>query len=172
MVKRLSAMRATRGSIPGGDASPGGDDPLEKEMAIHSSIFVWRIPWTQEPGRLQSMGSQSRRHLSDFTFFSLLFFSKHPSTAKPLERHALPFRHKKWGLIQAQAHLWRHEWGLTQAHAHLWSPERAPLGHAHLRARPERERLLGTRRHSASPPSGLRSRPKRPSLSGSLQATG
>ena len=99
------------GSIPGGDASPGGDDPLEKEMAIHSSILVWRIPWTQEPGRLQSMGSQSRRHLSDFTFFSLLFFSKHPSTAKSLERHALPFRHKKWGLIQAQAHLWRHEWG-------------------------------------------------------------
>ena len=36
----------------------GQEDPLEKEMAIHSSILAWRIPWTEEPGRLQSMGSQ------------------------------------------------------------------------------------------------------------------
>ena len=36
----------------------GGEDPLEKETATHSSIFAWRIPWTEEPGRLQSMGSQ------------------------------------------------------------------------------------------------------------------
>ena len=43
------------------------EDPLEKEMATHSSILVWRIPWTEEPGRLQSMGSQSRTRLSDFT---------------------------------------------------------------------------------------------------------
>ena len=35
----------------------GGEDPLEKEMAPHSSILAWRIPWTEEPGRLQSMGS-------------------------------------------------------------------------------------------------------------------
>ena len=34
------------------------DDPQEKGMATHSSIFAWRIPWTEEPGRLQSMGSQ------------------------------------------------------------------------------------------------------------------
>ena len=34
------------------------EDPLEKEMAAHSSILTWRIPWTEEPGRLQSMGSQ------------------------------------------------------------------------------------------------------------------
>ena len=37
---------------------PGGEDPLEKEMAIHSSILAWEIPWTEEPGRLQSMVSQ------------------------------------------------------------------------------------------------------------------
>ena len=36
----------------------GGEDPLEKEMATHSSILAWRIPWTEEPGRLLSMGSQ------------------------------------------------------------------------------------------------------------------
>ena len=36
--------------------SLGGEDPLEEEMATHSSILTWRIPWTEEPGRLQSMG--------------------------------------------------------------------------------------------------------------------
>ena len=38
--------------------SLGGDDPLEKGIATHSSILAWRIPWTEEPGRLSSMGSQ------------------------------------------------------------------------------------------------------------------
>ena len=38
--------------------SLGQEDPLEEEMATHSSIFAWEIPWTEEPGRLQSMGSQ------------------------------------------------------------------------------------------------------------------
>ena len=38
--------------------SLGREDPLEKGTATHSSILVWRIPWTEEPGRLQSMGSQ------------------------------------------------------------------------------------------------------------------
>ena len=36
----------------------GQEDPLEKEMTIHSSILAWKIPWTEEPSRLQSMGSQ------------------------------------------------------------------------------------------------------------------
>ena len=39
-------------------SSLGQEDPLEKEMATHSSILAWEIPWTEEPGRLQSMGSQ------------------------------------------------------------------------------------------------------------------
>ena len=42
--------------------SPGWEDPWEKEMAAHSSILAWRIPWTEEPGRLQSMGSQRVRY--------------------------------------------------------------------------------------------------------------
>ena len=41
---------------------------LEKEMATHSSILAWKIPWMEEPGRLQSMGSQSQTQLKDFTF--------------------------------------------------------------------------------------------------------
>ena len=54
--------------------SLGQEDQLEKEMAIHSSTIAWKISWTEEPGRLQSMGSQSRRWLSDFT--SLTLFCK------------------------------------------------------------------------------------------------
>ena len=42
--------------------SLGQEDPLEKEMEIHSSIFAWRIPWTKEPGGLQSVGLQRVRH--------------------------------------------------------------------------------------------------------------
>ena len=45
--------------------SLGWEDPLEKEMATHSSILAWEIPWTEEPGRLQSMGLQSQTQLSD-----------------------------------------------------------------------------------------------------------
>ena len=46
--------------------SLGQEDPLEKEMATHSSILAWRIPWMEEPAGLQSTGSQSRTRLSDF----------------------------------------------------------------------------------------------------------
>ena len=42
--------------------SLGREDPLEKEMATDSSILAWKIPWTEEPGRLQSMGLQRVRH--------------------------------------------------------------------------------------------------------------
>ena len=49
--------------------SLGWEDPLEKEMAIHSSTIAWKIPWMEEPGRLQSMVSLRVGHdLSDFTF--------------------------------------------------------------------------------------------------------
>ena len=52
MVKRLSTMRETWVQ------SLGWGNPLEKEMAIHSRTIAWKIPWTEEPGRLQSMESQ------------------------------------------------------------------------------------------------------------------
>ena len=55
-VKRLSTVQETW--VP----SLGQEDPLEKEMAIHSSTTAWKIPWTEEPGRLQSMGSQRVGH--------------------------------------------------------------------------------------------------------------
>ena len=52
LVKNLPAMQETWVHFL------GREDPLEKEMATHSSILAWRMPWTEEPGRLQSMGSQ------------------------------------------------------------------------------------------------------------------
>ena len=48
--------------------SLGWEDPLEKEMATHSSIFAWMIPWTEEPGRLQSIGSQSQDPTKQLNF--------------------------------------------------------------------------------------------------------
>ena len=56
MVKRLLTMWETR------VRSLGWEDPLEKEIATHSSTLAWKIPWTEEPGSLQSMGSQRVGH--------------------------------------------------------------------------------------------------------------
>ena len=56
MVKRLPTMEETRVQ------SLGREDLLEKEMTTHSNILAWKIPWMEEPGGLQSMGSQRVRH--------------------------------------------------------------------------------------------------------------
>ena len=56
MVKNLPAMQVTQ------VRSLGQEDPLEKRMATHSSTLAWKFPWTEEPGRLQSMGSQRVGH--------------------------------------------------------------------------------------------------------------
>ena len=64
MVNHLPTMQETWVQ------SLGLEDPLEKEMAPHSSTLAWKIPWTEEPGGLQSMGLQkSWTRLSNFTFF-------------------------------------------------------------------------------------------------------
>ena len=67
MVKRLPTMQETQVH------SEGAEDPLEKGIVTHSNILAWRIPWTEEPGGLQSMGSQRVRHdcaTNTFTVFS------------------------------------------------------------------------------------------------------
>ena len=66
-VKRLSTVQETQVQ------SLGQEDPLEKEMAIHSSTIAWKIPWTEEPGRLHVVHgvAKSRTRLSDFTCFNL-----------------------------------------------------------------------------------------------------
>ena len=66
-VKRLITVRETW------VRSLGGEDPLEKEMTTHSNILAWKIPWMEEPSRLQSMGSQRAGHDFTFTFtFSIV----------------------------------------------------------------------------------------------------
>ena len=62
MVENLPAVQETQLSRV---RSLGVEDPLEQEMAAHCSTLAWRIPWTDEPGKLQSMGSQSRSRPSD-----------------------------------------------------------------------------------------------------------
>ena len=59
LVKSLPAMRETRVLFL------GWEDPLEKEMAIHSSILAWGVPWTEASGGLQSMGRKSQTRLND-----------------------------------------------------------------------------------------------------------
>ena len=67
-VKHLPAPQETR------VLSLSWEDPLEKEMATHSSTLAWKIAWTEEPGGLQSMGSQRVRQDRDFTFTFFLSF--------------------------------------------------------------------------------------------------
>ena len=70
MVKHLPTMQETRVQ------SLGQEDLLEREMASHSSILAWKIPWTEQPGRLYSMGSQRVRHdqATSLSFFSFSYF--------------------------------------------------------------------------------------------------
>ena len=64
MVKSLPAVQEIQVQ------SLGREDPLEKETATHSSILAWKIPWMEEPGRLESMASQRQTRLSNFTLVS------------------------------------------------------------------------------------------------------
>ena len=74
----------------------GWEDPLEKEMATHSSILDWKIPWSEEPGRLQSMGSQKVRHDWATKQYSTLpesrndiTFSEHTASEEPNQNRIL-----------------------------------------------------------------------------------
>ena len=59
VVKNLPTSAGDTGDVA---STLGQEDPLEKEMATHSNILAWRIPWTEEPSGLHSMGSQKVRH--------------------------------------------------------------------------------------------------------------
>ena len=84
-VKRLPALWETW------VRSLGRGDSLEKEMAIHFSILAWRIPWTEEPGRLQSRGSQRVRH--NWTTSLSFFLSCLSRVSWPLDRYPPPYTH-------------------------------------------------------------------------------
>ena len=88
-LKRLSPMRETWVQ------SLGQEDPLEKEMAIHSSILAWRIPWTEKPSRLQSMGPQRIGHDWATSPSPLLLVSvQRPSLLTPLSFPGIKLLHK------------------------------------------------------------------------------
>ena len=63
VVQNLPAIQDLPVMEETGVRSLGREDPLEKEMATHCNILAWRIPWTKEPGQLQSSGSQRVRHI-------------------------------------------------------------------------------------------------------------
>ena len=93
-LKHLPPMRETW--VP----SLGWEEPLEKEMATHSSILAWRIPWTEELGGLQSTGSQRVGHdfTFTFTFILLSIFSKfHPCCC--MYQNFLPFKAEKYFIV-------------------------------------------------------------------------
>ena len=83
MVKNLAAMWETMVQ------SLGWEDPLEKGMTTHSSILAWRIPQTEEPGRLQSLGSQSQTRLSYDTHI-------HTHTCKGVTHNNMKIFHMLW----------------------------------------------------------------------------
>ena len=67
MAKNLPAMQEIWARFP------GQEDPLEEETAPHSSILAWRIPWTEEPGGLQSMGSQRVRQFMEYNLYAIQY---------------------------------------------------------------------------------------------------
>ena len=89
MVKRLSTMRETQVQ------AMGWEDPLEKEMAIHSSTIAWKIPWTEEPGRLQSMGLQRVGH-NWATSLSLYDICHKTTVAKRWFAFCFPTAKRNW----------------------------------------------------------------------------
>ena len=90
MIKHLTAMWETQ------DWFQGWEDPLEMQMSIHSSSLAWKIPWTEEPGSLQSMGSQSQTRLSDFTFFQGV---DRNSQSLSCRKNLQVLKKKIWGVI-------------------------------------------------------------------------
>ena len=83
---------------------------LEKEMATHSSILAWEIPWTEEPGGLQFMGSQSRTRLRDFTFtFYFHAMEKEMATHSSVLAWRIPGTEEPGGLLSMGSHRVGHD---------------------------------------------------------------
>ena len=86
------------------------DEKLEKAMAPHSSTLAWKIPWTEEPGRLQSVGSLSRTQLSDFTFtFHFHTLEKEMATHSSVLAWGIPGTGEPCGLPSMGSHRVGHD---------------------------------------------------------------
>ena len=102
-VTNLPALRET------GVLSLGQEDPLEKGIATHDNILTWRIPWTEEPGRLRSMGSLSGR-LSEFTFtFNFHTLDKEMATHSSVLAWRIPGKVEPDGLSSLRSHRVGHD---------------------------------------------------------------
>ena len=93
-LKHLPAMRETW------VRSLGREDPLEKEMPTHSSILAWRVPWAEEPGGLQSTGSQRVGHHSDFTHFKVWFKIESTREKKKCRKNNNPTSCERYKFIE------------------------------------------------------------------------
>ena len=83
---------------------------MEKATATHSSTLAWKIPWMEEPGRLQSMGSQNRTRLSDFTFtFHFHALEKAMATHSSVLAWRIPGTGDPGGLLSTGSHRDRHD---------------------------------------------------------------
>ena len=86
-------------------------DKMEKELAPHSSVLVWKIPWTEEPGRLQSMGSLSRARMSNFTFtFHFHALEKEMATHSSVLAWRILGTGEPGGLPSMGSHRVGHDW--------------------------------------------------------------
>ena len=91
---------------------------MEKAMAPHSSTLAWRIPWTEEPGGLQSIGSLSRTRLSDFTFtFHFNALEKEMATHSSVLAWKIPGTGEPGGLLSMGSHRVGHDWSNLAAAA-------------------------------------------------------
>ena len=90
----------------------------EKAMMIHSNTLAWKIPWTEEPGRLQSMGSLSRTLLSDFTFtFHFYALEKEMATHSSVLAWRIPGTGEPGGLLSMGSHRVGYDWSHLAAAA-------------------------------------------------------
>ena len=88
----------------------GADGALEKAMAPHSSTLAWKVPWTEEPGRLQSMWSLRVRRLSDFTFiFHFHALEKEMVTHSSVLAWRIPGTREPGGLLSMGSHRVGHD---------------------------------------------------------------
>ena len=102
--------------------SLGQENPLEKWMATHSSILAWKIPWTEEPGRLQSVGS-----LSNFPFtFHFHALEKEMATHSSVIAWRIPGTEEPGGLLSMGSHRVGHDWSDLAAAA---ASTRCPTGY-------------------------------------------
>ena len=113
-----SEVKASAWNVGDPGSILGREDPLEKEMAIHSSTLAWRIPWREEPGGLQSMESQSWTWLTNFTFtFHFHALEREMAAHSSVLAWRIPRMGKPVGLPSMGSHRVRHDWSNLAAAA-------------------------------------------------------